>query len=192
MKVHSRVQVYPFVSSRPFLKLRRGKILRTTNQDTKNNQVLRNSNSAALSAKMDTCSLPLKIHFWIVSPELMSLKHPMSHDNRIPGWKAVCGKVVGRCTAALALLPCSCAAEEKSQQVKALHGWQGELEATAGAHSGRTSYLLRLIVAPADTASTLVFSSSSLVKSVEVSYPHGGITRNDFVHLIHFSPLEEA
>lgn len=87
---------------------------------------------------MDTCSLPLKIHFWIVSPELMSLKHPMSHENRIPGWKAVCGKVVGRCTAALALLPCSCAAEEKSQQVKALHGWQGELEATAGAHSGRT------------------------------------------------------
>lgn len=77
-------------------------------------------------------------------------------------------------------------------QVKALHGWQGELEATAGAHSGRTSYFLRLIVGPADTASTLVFSSSSLVKSVEVSYPHGGITRNDFVHLMRFSPLEEA
>lgn len=62
--------------------------------------------------------------------------------------------------------------------------WKPQLGLTVGG--------LRLIVGPADTASTLVFSSSSLVKSVEVSYPHGGITRNDFVHLIHFSPLEEA
>lgn len=86
-----------------------------------------------------------------VSPELMSLKNLMSHDNRIPGWKAVCGKAPGRCTADLALLPCSCAAEEQSQPSQGtprLAKWVRSHCQGPGAHPmvGNSGHLLKLLL----------------------------------------------
>lgn len=144
---------------------------------------------------MDTCSHPLKINCWIVSPELMSLKNLLSHDNRILGWKAVCGKAPGRCTAGLAPLPSSCASEEPLQPSPGLRGWPSQSEATARPLEptlpwGRPAKAdHRSWHCSAGIAAPLVFSLSSLTRSMEERFPSSGITRNYFVHLINFPPL---
>lgn len=48
-------------------------------------------------------------------------------------------------------------------QVKALQGWQGEWEATAGSHTGSSSYLLRLITAPGAAQQIQQLLQSSLL-----------------------------
>lgn len=148
---------------------------------------------------MDTCSLRLKIHFWIVSPELMSLNHLRSHDNRIPGWKAVRGQVPGRCAAALAQLPCSCAAEQSQprQGTPRLARWVGSHSWVPHRDDWKAeSYLLRLAMGPGAAQHIQHLLWSSLLppwwKVWKWATSMGGTTRNDFLSLMHFSPLEEV
>lgn len=86
------------------------------------------------------------------------------------------------------LLCCPVAAllSSNHSQVKALQGWQGEWEATAGSHSGRTSYFLmrvqELLSRYSNYSGLLSFLPGEKYGS---ELPPWSTTRNDFVHFIH-------
>ena len=146
---------------------------------------------------MDTCSLPLKIKCWIVSPELMSLKNLMSHDSRIPGWKAVCGKDAlqpSLCSPVAVLLG------SNHSPAKALWGCKWSWKPPLGSRSPPSGGEDRLFAkadggsrcCSAGTAALLVLAPSSSTRSTEGGFPEGGVTRNNFAHLINVSPLEKT